>query len=110
MNMEQNEPTKEDLVTAAFALGDMLSKVGDFYDVAEALAAGWAAGVGAEAGGVRSILSQLGALNELQSVSNEVMGWRVDDARAALVSWSDIGDVLEISKQAAQQRWGKKAE
>jgi hypothetical protein len=32
----------------------------------------------------------------------------VAEARAAGASWSEIGSRLDMSKQAAQQRWGKR--
>lgn len=106
--------TREELREAARKLGAMMAEhVGDFYDVAENLAAGYAESLAAhlkpesQEYAERSIQCQLGALNELQSVSNTVIGWRVDDAREAFMSWEKIGDALDISRQAAHERFNK---
>jgi hypothetical protein len=107
--MTNTEKTREELKAAAFELGAMLATVGDFYDVAEELAKGYAAGVmQADTLPERIVSLEMGALNELQSVAASVLGWRVDDARKLHLSWSDIGDVLDVSKQAAQQKYGPK--
>lgn len=101
--------TREELKQAAFELGAMLAQVGDFYDVAEELAKGYASVVAQQdVRPERIVRLELGALNELQSVANSIMAWRVEDARKLYLSWSDIGDVLDVSKQAAQQKYGAK--
>lgn len=135
------DPTRSNLRLAARQLGALIPHLGDFYDVIEEIAIGWAEGLeaadaaaasavytslvesgpGRVAGGeavfaaaqeepapaMRFLLrSQLAALNELRSVAGNVMEWRVEDARASLWSWSEVGEALEISKQAAQQRFG----
>lgn len=109
MTMEQ-EPTREELVRAAVKLGRMMATgQGDFYDIVEGLASGYAIGIGgADVTPERAVALSIGALNELQSVANSVIAWRVDDARELHMPWSEIGDVLEMTKQAAQQRFGKK--
>jgi hypothetical protein len=43
---------------------------------------------------------------ELSELSDELIGRRVADARAAGASWTDIGQLFGTSKQAAQQRYG----
>lgn len=132
---------KNQLRAAARIVGQMLSQVGDFYDVAEEIANGYALGTlhGVEPQhnpaytGPRQIRGELAegvepnsgaaqdtaappskeylrqcliALNELRSVSANVIPWRVDDAKNSGMLWSEIGDALEITKQAAQQRYG----
>ena len=49
---------------------------------------------------------QLVAANELRSVTDNWVGQLVTDAREEHWSWSEVGDALEVSKQAAQQRYG----
>src|SRR5919198_5371454 len=44
-------------------------------------------------------------VDELRSVGEEVLDRFVAEARAAGCSWSEIGAVLGVSKQAAQQRF-----
>jgi hypothetical protein len=106
--MTNTEKTRSDLRLAARALGELLAEVGDFYDVAEELAIGYAnVMMQADTKPERRAMLQLGALNELQSVAANVMEWRVDDARELDVPWSEIGDCLEITRQAAQQKYGK---
>lgn len=100
--------TREELKAAAYELGKMLAGVGDFYDVAEELAKGYAAGVAGSETSRHGIRSQIGALNELQSVANSVIEWRVDDARGMYLTWEEIGEALDTSKQAAQQKYGKR--
>lgn len=99
--------TREELKEAAFALGKMMAEVGDFYDVAEPFAEGY--GVGTEkAGAVETFIpAQLTALNSLQTAAQTVIAWRVEEARASEVSWSKIGEALDMSKQGAQQRFGQ---
>lgn len=109
MNMTQKTPSRDDLRLAARALGEMLSHVGDFYDVAEEIAIGYANESKQEDASRERFLSlKLGALNELQSVANNVMEWVVDDMRDEHMSWQQVGDVLDVSRQAAQQRFGPK--
>jgi len=98
--------TSEEVKAAAHQLGAMLAEAhADFYDVVEAFSEGYAEGRAAT--GERVFLVKLGALNELQSVSNNTITDYVQDARAAHVSWSQIGDALDVSRQAAQQRYGQ---
>jgi|GEM_PF-6555117 len=105
--MTNPEKTREELKAAAFELGRMLAQVGDFYDVAEELAKGYADDRMQEGpSDERRVQLQIGALNELQSVSNEIISWRVDDGRKLFMSWTQIGDALDTSRQAAQQRFG----
>lgn len=98
--------TKEEVQALAHRLGVMLTEGGgaDFYDVAEGLSAGYAEGHAAI--GHRVLLSRISALNELQSVSNNTINEYVKDARAESLSWTRIGDALDTSRQAAQQRYG----
>lgn len=49
---------------------------------------------------------ELVALEGILRSASEVLRWRVDDARDAGMTWSEIGDILEVSKQAAQQKYG----
>ncbi|MEV5329064.1 Clp protease N-terminal domain-containing protein [Nonomuraea sp. NPDC052634] len=49
-----------------------------------------------------------GVLSELQGVGDRLLGYLVELARAEGCSWSDIGDHLGISRQAAQQRYGRR--
>ena len=43
---------------------------------------------------------------ELDAVAGELVGHYVDEARAGGLPWAQIGAVLGVSKQAAQQRFG----
>jgi hypothetical protein len=56
-----------------------------------------------------SPLERLGAAvstsDEAHAVCDDLVGRFVDDARRAGCSWSEIGGVLGVSKQAAQQRF-----
>ncbi len=47
---------------------------------------------------------------QLRSRGDELLDQLVDEARAQGVSWSDIGDVLGTTKQAAQQRFAALAD
>jgi hypothetical protein len=106
---ENGKPSRMDLQIAARKLGALISQVGDFYDVAEDIARGYADyHAGNDTSPERRLPLQLSALNELQSVANNVIEWRVDDARDAYLSWEKIGDALDISRQAAQQKYGAK--
>ena len=42
---------------------------------------------------------------QLGELGDQLVGHFVDQARAAGASWSQIGDAIGVSKQAAQQRW-----
>lgn len=101
------EFTKDQVKATAQLLGVMLAQgVGDFYDVAESLADGYGSiNNGPEHQGYRKLV----ALHALTAAAEEVKGWVVEDAREALMPWSKIGEALDMSKQAAQQRWGKPA-
>lgn len=95
--------TKDQLIQAAHALGRMHAetRMGDFYDIVDGFTKGYAE---AEADVYKW---QLVALSELRAVVEDMTQWRVDDAREAGQSWQQIGDALEISRQAAQQKYGK---
>jgi hypothetical protein len=43
--------------------------------------------------------------DDLRGLADRLVGRFVDDARTAGCSWADIGDHLQISRQAAQQRY-----
>jgi hypothetical protein len=144
MDENSGNTGRDHLRLHARQLGELLSQVGDFYDITEEIAIGYASGTmgsswpppspayttGPQAGQPpaasiepnsaadqensrrlreRHVLLQLGALNELRSVANSITSWRVDDARDLLASWSQIGQALDISKQAATQRFGAAA-
>jgi Clp amino terminal domain, pathogenicity island component len=47
----------------------------------------------------------ISAAGELRVLGDDLIGRFVDDARAVGCSWTQIGDVLGVSKQAAQQRF-----
>jgi hypothetical protein len=49
------------------------------------------------------------ALNELQSAADSTIALAAGEARAEGISWAQIGRPLEISRQAAQQRFGTPA-
>ncbi|MEV0614584.1 Clp protease N-terminal domain-containing protein [Nonomuraea sp. NPDC050404] len=49
-----------------------------------------------------------GVLSDLQGIGDRLLGYLVELARADGCSWSDIGDHLGISRQAAQQRYGRR--
>lgn len=137
-------PTRDEFRRAARELGQHLAQVGDFYDIAEEIAIGYATGhmgidwppssaaytTGPQAGQPpaasselnsrldqerrrqlreRHLLLQISALNSLKASADNVTSWRVDDARDNLASWQNIGDSLDVSKQAAQQRFGAAA-
>ena len=101
--------TREEVKLAAHQLGTLLIESNaNFYDVAEALAEGYAAeSAKYESLPLITVLSKIAALNELQSVSNNTIKDYVADARAGFASWTQIGDALDVTKQAAQQRYGK---
>lgn len=160
---ESSAQQRQDLRLAARDVGAQLAAVGDFFDVIDEVAIGWAnanlylsgpparppavpasegrpaaytgpgqmpadsAGVvepdfgAAQASQGPGIVElgldgysndfrlklQLIALNEMAGVVRDVLEWRVDDARDRRWSWQRIGDALEMSRQAAHQRWGQ---
>ena len=57
--------------------------------------------------GAGSPLSQMASARELAAVANAALQTAVDRARAAGHSWKEIGDVLETTRQAAFQRFGR---
>lgn len=95
-------------VTAANAGARLGQGAGDFYDVVEALAAGYVSGIGAEPGTAHAVKMKMAALNELVSVAGNVLAGVVAEERELGMPWSEIGDALEITRQAAQQKYGKK--
>jgi hypothetical protein len=113
------EPTRSDLQLAARRLGELAGHhVGDFFDIVEEIARGYAEHLEPTPKSFRNqhehdqhrerrVRLQLNALNEMQLVARDVIEWRVDDARELRMSWQQIGDALEMSRQAAQQRYGK---
>jgi hypothetical protein len=57
--------------------------------------------------GAGSPLAAMVAARELSAVSTEALQASVDAARAAGHSWKEIGDVLQTTRQAAFQRFGR---
>jgi hypothetical protein len=57
--------------------------------------------------GTRSPLTAIAAARELDAAASAALQETVDRARAAGHSWREIGDVLETSRQAAFQRFGR---
>ena len=53
---------------------------------------------------------ELEGLAMLNSLMSDTIKWVVAERRAKGDSWAHIGESLGISKQAAQQRFGKKAD
>lgn len=53
---------------------------------------------------------ELEGLAMLNSLMSDTIKWVVAERRAKGDSWAQIGESLGISKQAAQQRFGKKAD
>lgn len=102
--------TERDLLKSrAYMAGQLLGEgAGDFYDVVAELAAGYASGVGVVNESEHHYKTVIAALNELQSVAGHVLEGIISDARDHSVSWSVIGDGLDVSKQAAQQKYGGK--
>lgn len=102
--MDDNKQAVKDW---AKQLGMMLAEGNaDFYDVVEAFSEGYALAEGST-DKAKGILTQIGALHELQSVANNTVRDYVDDARAEHASWTQIGDALDTSKQAAQQKYSQ---
>lgn len=57
--------------------------------------------------GAGSPLAAMAAARELTTATNAALQAAVDRARAAGHSWREIGDVLETTRQAAFQRFGR---
>jgi hypothetical protein len=57
--------------------------------------------------GAGSPLAQMASARELATVANAALQTAVDRARAAGHSWKEIGDVLDTTRQAAFQRFGR---
>ena len=53
---------------------------------------------------------ELEGLAMLNNLMSDTIKWVVAERRAKGDSWAQIGEILGISKQAAQQRFGKKAD
>lgn len=101
--------SREDMKTAAFVIGQQLADgAGDFYDVVAELVAGYCEGYSVQDASDAHYRTAIGALAELASVSGNVLEGIVAEAREKHVSWSVIGDGLDVSKQAAQQKYGSK--
>lgn len=64
---------------------------------------------GAAVGSARSKLAALAVGRTLEEVATDILRAFVCDARAAGNTWQEIGEVLRISRQAAQQRFGEGA-
>ncbi|MEU6718901.1 Clp protease N-terminal domain-containing protein [Nonomuraea sp. NPDC046802] len=75
-------------------------------DLAELLLIVDARGPGADP--LTRLTAAEGVLADLQGVGDRLLGYLVELARAEGCSWSDIGDRLGISRQAAQQRYGRR--
>lgn len=60
-----------------------------------------------EHAGAGSPLAAMAAARELAATTNAALQEAVDRARAAGHSWREIGDVLETTRQAAFQRFGR---
>jgi Protein of unknown function (DUF3887) len=60
-----------------------------------------------ELAGAGSPLAAMGAARELSAATDGALQAAVDRARAAGHSWREIGDVLETTRQAAFQRFGR---
>lgn len=57
--------------------------------------------------GTGSALGAVAAASELSAATNAALQEAVDRARAAGHSWREIGDVLDTTRQAAFQRFGR---
>lgn len=100
--------TREELKELARKIGAALNEGPcDFYDVADAIAEGFAESAGRENGTGHWHRLRIEALNELSSTASNLIPESVSEARAAGASWVTIGNALDVSKQAAQQRYGK---
>ena len=58
----------------------------------------------ADSSPLASLQTASSLVRELTEVGDATLGYFVDQARHAGHSWSDIGEALGVSKQAAQQR------
>ncbi len=94
----------EQIISQAEELGRMLASSGSFANVAKSIARGFAEAQTGEAQR-RAHLALLGA-EALVRGSETARGWAVKDARDVGLSWSTVGEALQISKQGAQQRYG----
>lgn len=96
------------LQAAARLVGEMLAEAGDFYDVVENICIGYAnVTYSPDSLSERSHLGwQLIAANELRSVADNWTAQLVTEAREEHWTWAAIGDALEVTRQAAQQRYG----
>lgn len=94
----------EQIISQGEELGRMLASSGSFANVAKSVARGFAEAQTGEAQR-RAHLALLGA-EALVRGSETARGWVVQDARDVGLSWSTVGEALEISKQGAQQRYG----
>ena len=56
--------------------------------------------------GLGSSLDELGTVRQIESNLNDLRQGLVDSARFNGHSWTEVGDALNISRQAAQQRYG----
>jgi len=95
----------EQIISQAEELGRMLASSGSFANVAKSIARGFAEAQTGEEAQRRAHLALLGA-EALVRGSETARGWVVQDARDVGLSWSTVGEALEISKQGAQQRYG----
>lgn len=98
--------TREQLKESARALGMASAEVGDTYDVLQAFAAGYAEANGAFFKDGKEVHYELSALDGLQKTAEEVIQWRVDDAREAHMSWDKIAEALDTSRQAVERKYG----
>ena len=98
------EPTKAEIQKLASELGKLSAQAGDDYDLVEGLSNGYAEGAG-DFGQGAAELDRLVSLTGLQSAVQEVLRWRVADARAAGQSWQKIADALDMSRQSAWEKY-----
>lgn len=54
----------------------------------------------------RHWIAMFAALNEIRSVAESLIQEAVGEARRDGMTWEQIGDALEVTKQAAQKRYG----
>lgn len=52
-------------------------------------------------------MEDLAQLVELRAELDQIIGGAIAGVRAAGYSWADVGEVLGVTRQAAQQRWGQ---
>lgn len=98
----------EQITDQAEQLGRMLARSGSFANAANALARGWAE-VQTDDPRRQAFLTLLAA-DSLVTGATRTRSWRVQAARDAGLSWTEIGRALGVSKQAAQQRHSASAE